>query len=204
MLNVAFGGGPSWSLMCPYDTSTLPEPVLAEAMRAHPTIVVDGERRASDRYDGDAHLARDLAGTLVEAGVEITRVPFAGDSLIELRDRVMRRGRRGGVSHDRLEDLALAVHELATNSVRYARRRHSTDLGHRLRRRRRDRRRRPGHRSARRPSPSAARFRGVVADSGWSTNCAISWSCGPRPTARSCECRWTPTHSFDAISWALA
>jgi hypothetical protein len=36
LLNVAFAGAESFDLVCPYDTTALPDDVVAEALRSHP------------------------------------------------------------------------------------------------------------------------------------------------------------------------
>jgi anti-sigma regulatory factor (Ser/Thr protein kinase) len=44
---------------------------------------------------------------------------FDGDSLYALRATVAARGARAGLAEDRVDDLILAVHELAANAVRH-------------------------------------------------------------------------------------
>jgi len=44
---------------------------------------------------------------------------FDGDSLYELRAAVAARGTRAGLAENRVDDLVLAVHELAANAVRH-------------------------------------------------------------------------------------
>ena len=46
LLNTAFDDGPGWSLLCPYDTTTLPEAVIARAHDTHPGLL-DGDARAT-------------------------------------------------------------------------------------------------------------------------------------------------------------
>jgi anti-sigma regulatory factor (Ser/Thr protein kinase) len=53
----------------------------------------------------------------VPRGVEV--VAFAGETLGTVREHVSALGDRAGLAADRLDDLVLAVHEIATNSVRH-------------------------------------------------------------------------------------
>src|SRR6478752_433286 len=119
MLNLAFDDGPAWSLLCPYDTTALSDDVVDEAMRSHPGFLRDSEHHASTRYAGAERLDDQLARPLPPAEGSVAEIVFAGDAFGELRDQVAQQGRRAGVSRARLDDLALAVHELATNSVRH-------------------------------------------------------------------------------------
>lgn len=121
LLNLAFGDGPGWTLLCPYDVTHLPEDVLQEAMRSHPHVVVGEERRPSSGYADPARVPDQLASPLAEPDVPVTTVAFAGDGFTELRDEALRRARNARVPRERLDDFALAVHELATNSVRHGR-----------------------------------------------------------------------------------
>ena len=43
LLNLAFGAGPGWRLLCPYDVTALPDDVIEEARANHP-LVLDGGR----------------------------------------------------------------------------------------------------------------------------------------------------------------
>ncbi len=49
LLNLAFGAGPGWRLLCPYDVSALPEDVIEEARANHP-LVLDGGRWFDQRH----------------------------------------------------------------------------------------------------------------------------------------------------------
>ena len=45
---------PLW-LLCPYDTSTLPDDVIDEALRSHPVLADAGGYRGSTQYGGAHH-----------------------------------------------------------------------------------------------------------------------------------------------------
>jgi anti-sigma regulatory factor (Ser/Thr protein kinase) len=78
------------SALCPYDASGLGPAVLADARRTHPRIVQDGARRPS------------------------------ADDLPALRDQVSRCAVQEGISPSRAQDLVIAVHEIAANTVVHA------------------------------------------------------------------------------------
>ena len=50
LLNTAFDDGPGWSLLCPYDTTSLPDEVIARAHDTHPGVVVGDGRLDSASY----------------------------------------------------------------------------------------------------------------------------------------------------------
>jgi anti-sigma regulatory factor (Ser/Thr protein kinase) len=114
LLNLAFDGGPAWRLMCPYDVSSLPAEVLEEAGRSHP--VVRGTT-AGATYAGHAHAHGRFTGPLRPAPEQAERFTFGPADLAGLRTVVTRLAEQAGVARDKADDLVLAAHELATNSV---------------------------------------------------------------------------------------
>ena len=121
LLNVAFAHSGTWKLLCPYDTNALPDDVLDEAERSHPWLS-DGctERRGSHHCDAlDAMTApHDAPLPAVPAGVP--SFPFGVDAVAAVRDYVGTIARGHGLDDHRADDLVLAAHELASNSVRHA------------------------------------------------------------------------------------
>ncbi|HET6627696.1 MAG TPA: sensor histidine kinase [Nocardioidaceae bacterium] len=115
LLNVAFDEGPAWRLLCPYDVDRLPARALEEAQRTHPVVGSDGERGMD--YQGHGHALSAFAGTLTAPPPTADTVPFAGHDLAGVRDLVRQLSRQAGVPADAAEDLVLAAHELATNSI---------------------------------------------------------------------------------------
>jgi anti-sigma regulatory factor (Ser/Thr protein kinase) len=119
LLNLAFDDGRPWRLLCPYDSAALPATVLADAHRNHPHVARDGVSGHSDSYPGaEAILAR--ADDLPEPEQRPAELDFGPGDLMLVRQFVAARARPAGVTGARLNDLVLAVHELATNSVRHA------------------------------------------------------------------------------------
>ena len=120
LLNLAFTGSPSWWLVCPYDTEALDPAVVEEARRTHPYVLEDGVGRPSEDYYGLNRIAAPFDEPLPEPLESAQELPFGAGSLDALRWYVERRGVEAGLDGLRLADLVLAVHELATNSLRHA------------------------------------------------------------------------------------
>jgi anti-sigma regulatory factor (Ser/Thr protein kinase) len=120
LLNLAFADARGFRLMCPYDTGTLDGRVLHEARCSHPVITELGVPGASRRYRGTAAVSAPFDAPLPAppAGREV--LGFDQDALPDVRALVARRARAAGLPRTRVEDLVLAVNELATNSVRHA------------------------------------------------------------------------------------
>lgn len=118
LLNVAFGGAPGWSLLCPYDTATLAPAIVETARRTHPVVRRGAlqERSASYRPDGEAELG---AEPLPEPTTRPDEWRFADGPLEQVRRFVADRARRAGLEAGAAEDLVLAVNEVAANSVRH-------------------------------------------------------------------------------------
>ena len=114
LLNVAFAEGPSWWLVCPYDVSALPPSVIEDARWSHP---VPGSRGVEDVLCATHRDARDIfSPPLPPVPRRAREIRFDRD-LTALR-RVVRTWALGaGLSHRRSADLALAVNELASDSV---------------------------------------------------------------------------------------
>lgn len=115
LLNVAFGGGEPWRLLCPYDTSTLAPAVVSEARRSHPFVhEVSGEiARGAHAY-----------GRRPPFDVPFPDAPRDHQSLVvdteqldRLRLLVAEGARVAGLKEGRIRDIVLAVNEVATNSL---------------------------------------------------------------------------------------
>jgi anti-sigma regulatory factor (Ser/Thr protein kinase) len=118
MLNLAFDGGEPWRLLCPYDMNALSPEVLADARHNHPHVSVAGVTRPSDEYlEPPTVLSWD--GALPDPASRPAELKFAWDDLTLVRRFAGELGREAGIAAPRLADLVLAIHELATNSVRH-------------------------------------------------------------------------------------
>ena len=117
-LNAVFEHAPAW-IVCPYDARALPADVIDRAWRTHPTVW-DSTRHRSDRYELPARLLREI----VEPGRAVTDPPTVDmpidERLSETREAVRAVGHGAGLPGGRVEELVLAVSELAGNTVRHA------------------------------------------------------------------------------------
>jgi anti-sigma regulatory factor (Ser/Thr protein kinase) len=120
LLNLAFTAAESFHLVCPYDTSTLPDDVIAEARKSHPIVSEDGDPHPSGDYRGIQKVAARFTEPLPEppAGADELRVTV--DDLREARSLVRSRGEDAGLA-GRTDDLVLAVNEILSNSLHHAR-----------------------------------------------------------------------------------
>lgn len=117
LLNLAVDPDTPMWLRCPYDVDALDPAVVEEAHRSHP-ILVDAEAYAGSRLYGGAHhigdvFARDLPAPAVPAEA----LDFGAHELLAVRDLVTIRATAAGLDAERVWELALSVHEVATNSV---------------------------------------------------------------------------------------
>lgn len=117
LLNVAFDGGPAWRLLCPYDVTSLPGDVLEEALRNHP---VRDSGRAQVPYAGHEHARRTFAQRLPEAPADAIDVEFGAGDLAAVRGAVRRSCEAVRLHPAATDDVVLAAHELAANSVQHA------------------------------------------------------------------------------------
>jgi anti-sigma regulatory factor (Ser/Thr protein kinase) len=105
LLNVAFGGGPAWDLLCPYDVGGLDHAVLERARHYHP---------GPDRWQGsvpDTPLDPPPPGALI--------APIQSFNLAAIREVVAAEARAAGLPPSRSDELVLAVSELAANSLEH-------------------------------------------------------------------------------------
>ena len=116
LINVAFQGRPV-TILCPYDTRRLDPQAVADAYATHPVVVDAGSGREEDsaRYDFEAVHARYNAP--LPPAPDVPAHAFVADVLGEIRHFATDAAARFGLVRPRLDDLALAVAELTTNSV---------------------------------------------------------------------------------------
>jgi anti-sigma regulatory factor (Ser/Thr protein kinase) len=119
LLNLAFADAPAWRLLCSYDTTSLDDAVIAEALRSHPIVLRNGKRVASDHYRGLDGPPRPFDLPLPERPSDTLELAFDGKHLAGSRQLVARRATDAGLSTARAYDLVLAVNEILTNSIRY-------------------------------------------------------------------------------------
>ena len=115
LINPAFEGR-DVTILCPYDTERLDDEVLTDAYATHPVIISGGSQRTSPSYAPGQVVAR-YNRPFPEAPATAEPQHFAIDELPVVRRFAVAWGAKLGLSGVRLDDLALAVAELTTNSV---------------------------------------------------------------------------------------
>jgi anti-sigma regulatory factor (Ser/Thr protein kinase) len=120
LLNLAFDSGPAWSLMCPYDSVRLDERVLEEALCSHP-LVSRPDCVAKSSFYAEPQARDPFAGRLPPPAVPVAEISFTAQKLSEVRRFAAEQARSIGLEPTRVEDLVLAVNELATNSLQHSR-----------------------------------------------------------------------------------
>ena len=117
LLNVAFDDGPGWSLLCPYDTGRLDPRDVERACGTHPHVARQGAVDASPSYREVAD--HPFRGELPAPPAGAERLAFDTGRLRSLRQLVVSRGHAAQLPDTKVDDLVLAVSELATNSIRH-------------------------------------------------------------------------------------
>lgn len=118
LLNVAFDGGQTWQLLCPYDLDALDEDVIEAARHSHPFLAQDGTRQICDAYQ-QAEGMDPFVGSLLAPRGALQTLEFTSDELGTLRRFVAHAAAEASLDPSRIDDLVLAVNELATNSLRH-------------------------------------------------------------------------------------
>jgi len=120
LLNLAFADGPTWRLACPYDVSGLSSALVEEARHNHPTVTVAGSSDPSAGYRSPGDAPSQLTDPLPPAPASATSWALSVGSLAQIRRGVVRLGTTAGAPAMRVDDLALAMDEIASNSIKHA------------------------------------------------------------------------------------
>jgi anti-sigma regulatory factor (Ser/Thr protein kinase) len=116
LVNAAFDGRRA-TILCLYDAARLAPQALGDACVTHPVLIEGGRRRPS------AHYAPEMAAASYNVPLAEPRFAasfrFDDDGLRAARQFAVRAADALGLTGRRLDDLALAVAELTTNSVRH-------------------------------------------------------------------------------------
>jgi anti-sigma regulatory factor (Ser/Thr protein kinase) len=118
LLNVAFGVGPSWNLLCPYDQHQLPQSVIDGATHTHPCVVV-GHRHSARADAVFTELVEVFGADLPALDVRAQRLAFGAGEIGAVRSTVGDFARGAGMDETQVDDLTVVASELATNSVRH-------------------------------------------------------------------------------------
>jgi anti-sigma regulatory factor (Ser/Thr protein kinase) len=140
LLNVALPAPTPLWLLCPYDETSLPPDVIDEARRSHPIATEqvavpgrpapsgdsghgDGDGDAGDGdgvrvgYAGDPHLRALCEQPLAPAGAPVRTAAFGPGDLAGVRALVAAAATAARMARSRVDDLTMAVNELAANSI---------------------------------------------------------------------------------------
>lgn len=114
LINPAFQGR-DVTILCPYDADRLDEQVLTDAYATHPLVISRGTEQPSSAYAPEYVVAR--YNLPLEQPAEAAELVFDADLLPGARHFAVEQAAQLGLSGVRLEDVALVVAELTTNSV---------------------------------------------------------------------------------------
>jgi len=103
---------PLW-LLCPYDTTALPDDVIDAALRSHPVLADTDGYRGSTHYGGAHHANLLFSKPLPEPAAPTTVIAFDPDRHRHI-DRLTRAAVAAGVTADQATELATAAAEIAT------------------------------------------------------------------------------------------
>jgi anti-sigma regulatory factor (Ser/Thr protein kinase) len=117
LLNVAFGNGQPWWLLCPYDTAKLDATVIEEARRSHEFVSERSHAWRSEHFRGLEASGAPFDAPLPERGTAVAQIAFRLADLSSVRRLVSHHADAIGLGAGRSAELAVAVNEVATNSI---------------------------------------------------------------------------------------
>ncbi|WP_405935105.1 sensor histidine kinase [Streptomyces longwoodensis] len=115
LLNKAFAAGPTWWLLCPYDTGS-ERAALAQMSRCHPAIRTAGRSEPNTTYDPQTPFDFTPLGHSCDPYEEFL---YTSGDLPALREKIAACAEQLGLGDRRLRELRLAATEVATNSIRH-------------------------------------------------------------------------------------
>ncbi|MDF9810856.1 sensor histidine kinase [Streptomyces sp. SPB162] len=118
LINTAFAHRDA-TILCPYFVPGLPEHVIADARRTHPTLILDGQDHLSDAYVDASVVCGDCDQPLPQPPDDALTVLYTTGGLADVRDRTVGWASRTALTPGRVADLVLAVSEATTNSLRH-------------------------------------------------------------------------------------
>ncbi len=118
LINLAFGTSRG-RLVCPYDLDVLDQDVVGEARRSHPLLTDSAETHPSTACAATPWLDPRFQEPLPEPTGPVDALAFDDVNVPAVRTFVAQRGATFGMRPERAADVALAVHELAANSIRH-------------------------------------------------------------------------------------
>jgi anti-sigma regulatory factor (Ser/Thr protein kinase) len=119
LLNVAFGRGRPWQLLCPYDTTALPASVIDEARRSHAYVSERQVGLPSPHFRGIEASAAVPDSPLRTPPIGTLGIAFGDHDLAHVRSFARRFALAAGLDEVGAAELVSAVNEVATNSIRH-------------------------------------------------------------------------------------
>ncbi|MDR6978383.1 anti-sigma regulatory factor (Ser/Thr protein kinase) [Streptomyces sp. 3330] len=116
LLNRAFARSAAWSMLCPYDDADEDRDALRSLSRCHPLIRQDGRHMPSEDYLTAEEYPFEALNAPCDPFQELS---YAHGDLAAVRSKVAQCASDAGVSEDQRRKLAVAVTEIATNSIRH-------------------------------------------------------------------------------------
>jgi anti-sigma regulatory factor (Ser/Thr protein kinase) len=123
LVSLAFDGEPAWRMLCAYDAEALEDSVIEAASASHPLLASAGVSTPNDACTCTGQPPRPFAGSLpapapTDPGA-FAELSFASGELADVRHTVSTWAGEQGLERMAVEDLVLAVNELAANSIRH-------------------------------------------------------------------------------------
>jgi anti-sigma regulatory factor (Ser/Thr protein kinase) len=119
LINLAFAGADA-EILCPYDTRRLGQAVISDARQTHPVLLSGGATETSPEYAGPFGLPSSCSAPL-PAPPDTAMIHTYRNDLSQVRALVQKGARDAGLPDDRVNDLVLAVSEVAANTLRHTR-----------------------------------------------------------------------------------
>jgi anti-sigma regulatory factor (Ser/Thr protein kinase) len=116
LIDVALSGF-AVSVLCPYDADALPSLAIADAWRTHSEVIAGGVAQPSSQYSATVYDDRLWPLSAPPGQMRVPDTYF--DDLSMVRARMHREGTAAGLGPDRVDDLVLAVNEVASNSIEH-------------------------------------------------------------------------------------
>jgi anti-sigma regulatory factor (Ser/Thr protein kinase) len=105
-------------VLCLYNAERLAPEILVDAERTHPVVLERGQARRTSSYTGAA-VPAGCDAPLPPVPEEALELAFTIDELHDARGVVDEEATAAGLNRTRVEDLMLAVSELAANAIRH-------------------------------------------------------------------------------------
>jgi anti-sigma regulatory factor (Ser/Thr protein kinase) len=118
LINLAFGAAPI-RILCTYDSARLHPRIIRSAISTHPLLMRDGYAAPSSAYDAGTVFPDEYNRPLPRPPADAATLAYRAD-LASLRAYAVQHASSIGLSPTRVLDLALAVGELAANTLRYS------------------------------------------------------------------------------------